>query len=51
MYSINCSYYNNEFNSVDELVESVLASGMDPSYEILKNGVKTGEYLSDYLVE
>jgi hypothetical protein len=38
MYSLNCNYYKKEFNSIDELIDDVLASGMDPNYEITRNG-------------
>ena len=44
MYSLKCSYYKKEFNTIDELIDDVMYSGMDPNYEITKNGVGTGEY-------
>ena len=50
MYSLDCSYFKEEFDSIDELIESVMYSGMDPSYEITKNGKGTGEYLEDFLM-
>lgn len=43
MYSLNCSYFTESFNSIDELVNHVISSGMDPNYEITFNGVGTGE--------
>jgi len=43
MYSLNCSYYDRSFNTVDELVDDVIISGMDPNYEITYNGAPTGE--------
>ena len=49
MYSLDCSYYKKEFSTVEELMEDVLASGMDPNYEILRDGKKTGEFLNDLL--
>jgi hypothetical protein len=50
MYSLNCNYYNKEFASINELTEDVLASGMDPNYEITFNGVCTGEVLFDTFI-
>ena len=42
-YSLDCSYYNKEFNSIDELIDDIASSGMDPNYEITKNGKGIGE--------
>ena len=50
MYSLDCSYFEKSFDSIGELVSSVLSSGMDPSYEITKNGIGIGEELSDFIV-
>lgn len=49
MYSLDCSYYTREFNTLDELIDDVISSGMDPSYEITKNGICTGEELFDLI--
>ena len=49
MYSLNCDYYEKEFNTIDELVNEVMISGMDPNYEITKNGKGTGEYVIDLI--
>lgn len=49
MYSLNCSYYTREFNTLNELVDDVVFSGMDPNYEITKNGKGTGEMVSDLI--
>lgn len=43
MYSLDCSYYTKEFNTIDELLDDVIQSGMDPNYEITQNGEPTGE--------
>ena len=43
MYSLDCSYYSKTFDSVDDLVNDVIQSGMDPNYEITRNGIPTGE--------
>ncbi len=49
MYSLNCDYYTREFNTLNELLDDVVFSGMDPNYEITKNGVGTGEMISDII--
>ena len=50
MYSLDCSYYDREFDSINELVDDVIYRGMDPSYEITKNGVGIGEECVDFIV-
>ena len=49
MYSLDCSYFKKEFSSIDELINSIYGSGMDPNYEITFNGKGTGEMLVDFL--
>ncbi len=49
MYSLRCSYYHKKFNTIEELVDDVVKSGMDPNYEITKDGVPTGEQLIDLI--
>ena len=49
MYSLDCKYYQKKFNSVTELLEDVVSSGMDPNYEITKNGKGTREKAADYI--
>ena len=51
MYSLDCNYYKKEFNSIDELIDEVTTSGMDPNYEITYNGTPTGETAWDLMVE
>jgi len=48
VYTLDCDYYNRNFNSLDDLLEDILSSGMDPSYNILKNGHDTEELASEY---
>ena len=48
-YSLDCSYYNKEFNSIDELIDDIASSGMDPNYEITKNNKGTGEQAIELL--
>ena len=50
MYSLNCSYYDKEFDSLNELINDVMASGMDPNYEITKDGKGIGEEAIDFIV-
>jgi hypothetical protein len=47
---VECGYYSKEFNTVGELIDDVMSSGMDPNYYITKNGVNIGEMVSDYIV-
>ena len=50
MYSLDCSYYKREFNNVNDLINDVIVSGMDPNYEITFNGISTSEMAIDYIV-
>ena len=49
MYSLNCSYYDKSFTTIDALLEDVIATGMDPNYEITRNGRSTGETAWDLI--
>jgi hypothetical protein len=49
MYSLNCDYYDREFETIDELVDDVISSGMDPNYVILYNGEGTGSEVIDFI--
>lgn len=49
MYSLDCNYYTKGFDTIDELINDVISSGMDPSYEIIHNGKRTGEYVIDLI--
>ena len=51
MYSLDCSYYSKPFDSVDDLVNDVITSGMDPNYEITRNGIPTGEEVIELIIE
>ena len=50
MYSLDCNYYKREFENIDDLVDDVMISGMDPNYEITLNGKPTGEMAVDLIV-
>jgi len=43
VYGLKCSYYTKTFNSIMELVDDVVASGMDPNVKITCNGKVTNE--------
>jgi len=49
MYSLNCDYYQAEFQSIGELIFHIMLSGMDPNYEITRNGKGTGEMAIDLI--
>ena len=44
MYSLDVSYFEEEFDTIGELINYVVHSGMDPNYEITRNGRPTGEH-------
>lgn len=50
LYSLDCSYFDNKFPSIDKLVNYVVENGMDPNYEITKNGKLTGEKVIDLIL-
>ena len=50
MYSLDCSYYTKEFTTIEKLIEDVLSSGMDPNYEITRDGKLTGEIVFELMV-
>ena len=49
MYSLKCDYYEKEFPTLDALLEDVILSGMDPNYEITRDGRPTGELAIDLI--
>lgn len=49
MYSLDCSYFEKECDSISELV-NYCGGSMDPNYEITKNGIGIGEKLIDFIV-
>lgn len=50
VYTLDASYLDAEFSSIDEVVEYATLNGVDPSLTILKNGKRTGERVIDYIV-
>ena len=49
MYSLNCSYYIKQFSTLNELINDIMISGMDPNYEITRNGKGIGEEAINYI--
>jgi len=49
MYSLKCNYYKKEFPTIEELAEDVASTGMDPNYEVTRDGVGIGEEIIDFL--
>jgi hypothetical protein len=49
MYSLNCDYYTAEFPTIGDLIAHIMISGMDPNYEITRNGKGTGEMAADLI--
>ena len=49
MYSLNCKYYKREFLTLDELLEDIISSGMDPNWKITFNGKPTGDIAWDLI--
>ncbi len=49
MWTLDCSYYNKKFSSLQELLNDIMSSGQDPNYEILRAGEPTGETAWDHI--
>ena len=49
MYSLKCNYFDKEFDSIEDLLDHIQHGGMDPNYEITKNGVGIGETAWDLI--
>jgi len=49
MYSSKLSYYKKEFNSLEELIDDVMVSGVDPNCYITKDGKSIGEKAVEHL--
>jgi len=49
MYTLDCTYYRKEFETLEELLKDIVNSGMDPNYEIMHNGKLTGDKAIDLL--
>ena len=51
MYSLDCLYYTKEFTTIEDLLQDIIYSGMDPNYEITWNGEPTKEFAVDLLIQ
>ena len=49
MYSLECSYYTAEFETVGDLLNHILISGQDPDYEVTRDGKGTGYTAADLI--
>ena len=49
MYILDCDCFVEEFHSLRELLYYVEQVGMDPNYEITRNGKPTGEQLIELI--
>ena len=49
MWSLKCSYYTKQFDTLDELIDDIMTSGMDPNYEVTHNGKGIGEEAVDFI--
>jgi hypothetical protein len=49
MYSLKCKYYTKEFPTLEALIDDVMASGMDPNYEVTRDGRGIGESAIDFI--
>ncbi len=50
MYSLDCELFAWEFNSIEVLMSYVIENGVDPNYNITRNGKVTRECLADLIV-
>jgi hypothetical protein len=49
MYSLKCDYYTKGFPTLEELIADVTTSGMDPNYEVTRDGQGIGEEAADFI--
>lgn len=49
-WGLDCPYYPLYFDSLEELIDDVVQSGMDPNYGVTQNGVPTGQVLVDLII-
>jgi len=49
MYSLKCNYYTKSFATLDELIDDVMATGMDPNYLVTLDGKSIGERARDFM--
>jgi len=49
MYSLDCNYFVEEFDTIEKLIYYVEQVGMDPNYEITRDGKGIGEMAIDFI--
>ena len=49
MYHLKCSYYKKKFNTIYELLDDIVLSGMDPNYLVYKDGKSVGTKAIDLI--
>jgi len=49
MYSLDCNYYKKSFSTLQELIDDVQNSGMDPNYEVTRDAKCIGERAIDFM--
>ena len=49
MYSLDCDYYERQFSTIDELLDDIVKSGMDPNYPITVDGKPTEDIAIDLI--
>ncbi len=49
MYSLDCSYFTKTFPTICDLIEYIIVYGIDPNYEITKDGIGIGEMAIDFI--
>ena len=49
MYHLKCSYYEKKFNTIDELLDDIVLSGMHPNYLVYKDGKSVGDKTIDLI--
>jgi hypothetical protein len=49
-WSLKCKYYTREFDSLNELIQDIMVSGMDPNYMITRDGKSIGEKAIAHIV-
>jgi len=49
MYHLKCPYYKNKFNTIEELLDDIVLSGMDPNYFVYKDGKSVGTKAIDLI--
>jgi len=49
MYSLDVSYFVEEFDTIEELINYVVQCGMDPNYEVTRDAKCIGERAIDFM--